>query len=230
MLGLSMTAQDPRGPHLLFATLDDAARAELFAGGKEVRYRPGQTIHRQGDRDRSLQVIIEGQVSFSRLDLDGRKVNAAVFGPGETFGEIPLLTGRARTHDAVAIGPVRLLRISDRQFRELLDRKPCLRDRLLAELAERLIHAADRLDSALRLSVPQRVAQFLVGETERGAGARTLGVRQADIAEALGVTREAVAAALRQFRAARWIETRYRAIDILDVEALRLAVRRTTAA
>lgn len=225
-----MTVQDPLGPHLLFAVLNEATRAELFAEGKEVRYRPGQTIHRQGDRDRSLQVIIEGQVSFSRLDLDGRKVNAAVFGPGETFGEIPLLTGRARTHDAVAVGPVRLLRLSDRQFRELLNRKPDLRDRLLAELAERLIHAADRLDSALRLSVPQRVAQFLVAEVERSAGGRSLGVRQTDIAEALGVTREAVAAALRQFREARLIETRYRAIDVLDVEALRLAVGRTTAA
>ncbi|WP_321928688.1 Crp/Fnr family transcriptional regulator [Paraburkholderia guartelaensis] len=224
-----MTAQEPRGPHLLFATLNEATRAELFDEGKEVRYRPGQTIHRQGDHDRSLQIIIEGQVSFSRLDLDGRKVNAAVFGPGETFGEIPLLTGRVRTHDAVAVGPVRLLRISDRQFRDLLNRKPDLRDRVLAELAERLIHAADRLDSALRLSVPQRVAQFLVAEMERGAGERSLRVRQTDIAEALGVTREAVAAALRQFRAARLIDTRYRAIDVLDIEALRLAVGRTTA-
>ncbi|WP_433705252.1 Crp/Fnr family transcriptional regulator [Paraburkholderia sacchari] len=225
-----MTVQDPLGPHLLFAVLNEATRAELSAEGKEVRYRPGQTIHRQGDRDRSLQVIIEGQVSFSRLDLDGRKVNAAVFGPGETFGEIPLLTGRARTHDAVAVGSVRLLRLSDRQFRDLLNRKPDLRDRLLAELAERLIHAADRLDSALRLSVPQRVAQFLVAEVERSAGGQSLGVRQTDIAEALGVTREAVAAALRQFREARLIETRYRAIDVLDIEALRLAVGRTTAA
>lgn len=224
-----MTAQDPIGPHLLFAALDEATRAALFAEGKEVRYRCGQTIHRQGDHDRSLQIIIEGEVSFSRLDHEGRKVNAAVFGPGETFGEIPLLTGRPRTHDAVAVGPVRLLRISDRHFRDLLDREPDLRDGLLAELAERLIRAADRLDSALRLSVPQRVAQFLVAEMERGAGAQSVNVRQTDIAEALGVTREAVAAALRQFRGARLIETRYRAIDVLDIEALRLAVGRGTA-
>ncbi|WP_321912176.1 Crp/Fnr family transcriptional regulator [Paraburkholderia sp. J11-2] len=225
-----MTVQAFSGAHLLFATLDAATRAELFAEGKEVRYRSGQTIHRQGDHNRSLQVIIEGQVSFSRLDQDGRKVNAAVFGPGETFGEIPLLTGRPRTHDAVAVGAVRLLWISDRQFRDLLNRKPDLRDRLLAELAERLIHAADRLDSALRLSVPQRVAQFVVVEVERSAGLRSVNVRQTDIAEALGVTREAVAAALRQFRAARWIETRYRVIDVLDIEALRLAIGRGPAA
>ncbi|CAB3778368.1 CRP-like cAMP-activated global transcriptional regulator [Paraburkholderia caffeinitolerans] len=224
-----MTAQDNIDAHLLFAMLDEATRAQLCVEGKEVRYRPGQTIHRQGDHDRSLQVIIEGQVRFSRLDRDGRKVNAAVFGPGESFGELPLLTGRPRTHDAVAVGAVRLLRLSDRQFRDLLNRKPELRDRLLAELAERLVNAADRLDSALRLSVPQRVAQFLVAEVERGAGALSLHVRQSDIADALGVTREAVAAALRKFRAERLVETRYRAIDVLDLDALRLAVGRGAA-
>lgn len=219
-----MIAPDNVAPRLLFTVLDDATRAELLALGKEMRYRQGQTIHRQGDRDRKFQFIIEGNVSFSRLDSAGQRVSAAVFGPGESFGELPLLTGRPRTHDAVAVGAVRLLSISDRQFRDLLNRRPNLRDRLLAELAERLIQAADRLDSALRLSVPQRVAQFLVAGIERGGGDQSLAVRQTDIAETLGVTREAVAAALRRFREARLIETRYRIIDVLDPEGLRRAM------
>ena len=135
-----------------------------------------------------------------------------------------MLTGRPRTHDAVAVGAVRLLSISDRQFRDLLNRRPNLRDRLLAEMAERLIHAADRLDSALCLSVPQRVAQFLVAGIERGGGGPSLAVRQTDIAETLGVTREAVSAALRRFREARLIDTRYRVIDVLDPDGLRRAM------
>lgn len=137
------------------------------------------------------------------------------------------MTGRPRTHDAVAAGSVRLLRISDHQFRDLLNRNPDLRDRLLAELAERLIHAADRLDSALRLSVPQRVAQFLVAEAGPSQRNQCLAVRQTDIAEALGVTREAVAAALKRFRDAGLIETRYRAIAIVDLDALRVAIGRS---
>lgn len=211
-------------PHVLFAALDESMRDELLAAGKEVRYRSGQTIHRRGDRDRSLQVILEGKVSFSRLDAEGRQVNGAVFGPGESFGEIPLLTGRPRTHDAVAVGVVRLLHISNSVFRDLLSRRPDLRDRLFAELAERLVRVADRLDSALRLSVSQRVAQYLVAEVEQGEGKQALDVRQADIADSLGVTREAVAAALRRFRNAGIVETRYRAIYVVDLEALRKAI------
>ncbi|WP_432261836.1 Crp/Fnr family transcriptional regulator [Cupriavidus sp. TMH.W2] len=220
-----MAAHARIDPHLLLAALEETMRAELLAAGTEVRYRSGRTIHRQGDHDRSLQFVLEGKVSFSRMDSEGRRVSVAVIGPGEAFGELPLLTGRPRTHDAVAVGAVRLLRISDQRFRDLLNRKPDLRDYLLAELAERLIHAADKLDSALRLTVPQRVAQFLVAEVA-GVERRSLDVRQADIADALGVTREAVAAALRRYRDAGLIETRYRAIDILDLEALRIAVER----
>ena len=219
-----MTVQTDIAPHLLFAVIDEAMRVELFAVGTEIRYRSGQPIHRQGDRDRSLRFILEGKVSFSRLDSEGRQVKVAVFGPGESFGELPLLTGRPRTHDAVATGAVRLLKISESRFRELLDRNPQLRDRLLAELAERLVHAADTLDSVLRLSVPQRVAQFLVAEVERGGSKLSLDVRQADIAEALGVTREAVAGALRRFRAAGLVETRYRAIEVMDLDGLRSAI------
>jgi len=207
----------------VFAVLGEAMRAELFAIGTQVRYRPGQQIHRQGDRDRSLRFILEGSVSFSRLDSEGRQVNVAVFGPGESFGELPLLTGRPRTHDAAAVGNVRLLNIPDARFRDLLNRKPELRDRLLAKLAERPIHAADRLDSALRLSVPQRVAQFIVAEVERSGGGLSVDIRQTDIADALGVTREAVAAALWRFREQGWLETRYRAIEVRDLERLKSA-------
>ncbi len=224
-----MTVPPEIAPHLLFAVLDEATRKRLFAVGTEVRYRAGQQIHRQGDRDRSLQFILEGKVGFSRLDGEGRQVNVAVFGPGESFGEIPLLTGSPRTHDAVAVGKVRLLKIADARFRELLDREPGLRDRLLAELAQRLVHAADRLDSALRLSVPQRVAQFLVAEVERGAGDTCVVVRQTDIADALGVTREAVAGSLRRLREQGLIATRYRIIEVLDLGGLRRAVARSTA-
>ncbi|WP_250451463.1 helix-turn-helix domain-containing protein [Caballeronia sp. ATUFL_M2_KS44] len=71
--------------------------------------------------------------------------------------------------------------------------------------------------------MPQRVAQFLVAGIERGGG-QSLAVRQTDIAETLGVTREAVAAALRRLREARLIDTRYRVIDVLDLDGLRRAM------
>jgi CRP-like cAMP-binding protein len=219
-----MPFQRNSAPHLLLDALSESMRAELFAAATEVRYRSGQTIHRRGDRDRSLQVILEGKVSFSRLDTQGRQMSSSVFGPGESFGEIPLLTGRPRTHDAVAVGAVRLLHVSLSNFQNLLTRKPEIRDCLLAELAERLVRAMDQIDSVLRLSVSQRVAQFLLAQMGADEAGPPLVLRQHDIAAALGVTREAVAAALRRFRESGLIETRYRAVKVIDPAALRAEI------
>lgn len=196
-------------------------RRDLLAVGTAVRHADGQVIHRRGDADRALAVILEGQVSLSRLDAHGQLITVAVLGPGASFGEIPLLTGRPRTHDAVAVGAVRLVRIGSEVFRELLGRRPGLRDHFLAELASMLAAALDQLDSTQRHNVAQRVARFLADCAGKGAGTRTVAVRQSDIAAALGVTREAVAAALRRLREAQVIQTGYRVITLTNVPALR---------
>ncbi|MFL9991837.1 Crp/Fnr family transcriptional regulator [Paraburkholderia sediminicola] len=221
-----MSAPVSSASRLLLDGLNEAIRTELFSVGTEVCYRSGQIIHRHGDHDRSLQIILEGKVRFSRLDEDGRQASGAVLGQGESFGEIPLLTGRSRTHNAAAVGRVRLLHISYAQFQALLTRQPDIRDRLLVELAERLALAADMLDNVIRFTVPQRVAQFLVAQAEHHEPRHPIVLRQSDIADALSVTREAVAAALRRFREAGLIETRYRAICVMDLEGLRSATGR----
>lgn len=194
---------------------------DLKAAGTKMRYADRQWIHRRGDIDRALAVILEGEVSIGRLDIEGRLITTSVLGPGASFGEIPLLTGRPRTHDAMAVGTVRLLRISLPRFQALLTRQPNIRDHLLASLAAMLDDALDMLDSSQRFTVPQRVARFLLAHAVETDGRQSVAARQSDIAAALGVTREAVAAALRQFRADEFITTGYRSITVSDPAALR---------
>lgn len=142
---------------------------------------------------------------------------------GDAFGHIPLLTGEPRTHDATAIGNVRLLNLTLKQFREVLLRRPDIRDHVLAHLAEALARALDTLDETQRFSVAERVARFLLRQTRETAHEQTVYLRQDDIAAELSVTREAVAIALRKFRREGLIETGYRSITLLDIPALRQA-------
>ncbi|MFM0051274.1 helix-turn-helix domain-containing protein [Caballeronia grimmiae] len=65
---------------------------------------------------------------------------------------------------------------------------------------------------------------ILLAEADENEGKQSVGARQADIADSLGVTREAVAAALRRFRDAGLVETRYRRIDVLNIDELRSIV------
>lgn len=213
----------PRHHAALLDSLNPLTRQAVLQAGTERRYRDGQLIHRQGDSNRALQVILAGGVTFSRLDAEGRQVTMTTVGAGGTFGQIPLLTGRLRTHDAIAAGDARVLHITPESFSGLLQHHPDLRDALLADLAETLAQALDLLDDSHRLALPQRMARYLLANA-RGVDAGeppTIHASQSDIASALNVTREAVAMALKQFRAEGMVATRYRAIVLARPDALR---------
>lgn len=204
----------------LLSRLDGEVRQELLAMGAERRFRDGQSVHRAGKLDRTMQIILAGEVGFSRLDREGREISVGVLGAGDAFGHIPLLTGKPRTHDATAIGDVRLLNLTLEQFRTVLMRRPEIRDHLLAHLAEALAQALDVIDETQRFSVSERLARFLVRQLPEASDGQTIHLRQEDIAAELNVTREAVAIALRKFRRNGLIETGYRSITLVNIPAL----------
>ncbi|MPW15771.1 helix-turn-helix domain-containing protein [Paraburkholderia sp. CNPSo 3157] len=80
-------------------------------------------------------------------------------------------------------------------------------------------HGHDRREAAAARDADDGTA--IVAEAERAGPGQPLALRQGDIAEALNVTREAVSTALRRFRQAGLIETRYRAIGVIDLETPR---------
>ncbi|WP_342120764.1 Crp/Fnr family transcriptional regulator [Pseudoduganella sp. OTU4001] len=205
----------------LLDMLEPSVRADFLRHGREVFHAAGAVIHREGDADRALEVVVDGRVALSRLDEQGYEVQAWVLEPGDSFGEIPLLTGRPRTHMAVAVTAVRLLRLTQEQFIDLLDRHVGLRDVMMSSLAGMLADLADAYDRVQRLSVAQRVSRHLLQLAAPAPDRQVLAVGQGEIARALNVTREAVAGALRQMRADGLVETGYRAITLLSLQKLR---------
>ena len=78
-------------------------------------------------------MLVEGQADVRR---NGRKVRA--LGDGDFFGEIALVTDRPRTATVVATTPVRLLVVTDRAFRHMLEESPTMQTKVMAALADRL--------------------------------------------------------------------------------------------
>jgi CRP-like cAMP-binding protein len=66
----------------------------------------------------------------------------ADLGPGDWFGEIAILTYQPRTATVTATSPVRLLVISDRAFRQVVETTPRIALKVLRGVAERLEHDA----------------------------------------------------------------------------------------
>ncbi|MDH7485905.1 MAG: cyclic nucleotide-binding domain-containing protein [Anaerolineae bacterium] len=104
---------------------------ELAGLLQERRYTAGEAIFRQGDLPLALYMVVSGQVRESGVDRAGREVFRRTASPGECFGRYALVLGRPQRATAHAVGDVRLLELSSREFNRLLLRHPELRERLL---------------------------------------------------------------------------------------------------
>jgi len=78
-------------------------------------------------------VLVDGT---ARVTRNGRKVNE--LGPIDWAGEIALITDTPRTATVVSTSPGRLLVVTDRAFRSVLEEVPSISLKLMKSLGERL--------------------------------------------------------------------------------------------
>jgi CRP-like cAMP-binding protein len=121
----------------LFAECTKAELIEVAISADEREAPEGHKLTEQGKRGREFFLLVEGGVAVKR---SGRKL--ADLGPGDWFGEIAILTYKPRTATVMTTSPVRLLVITDRAFRRLVETTPRIALKVLRNVAERLEHDA----------------------------------------------------------------------------------------
>jgi CRP/FNR family cyclic AMP-dependent transcriptional regulator len=121
----------------LFAECTRAELIEVALSADEREAPAGDSLMEEGRDGREFFVLVEGAVVVKR---GGRKL--ADLGPGDWFGEIAILTYKPRTATVTAISPVRLLVISDRAFRRVVETTPRIALNVLRSVAARLEHDA----------------------------------------------------------------------------------------
>jgi CRP-like cAMP-binding protein len=117
----------------LFARCSKKELASIASLADEVDLPAGKVLTSEGDRGREFFVLLEGSAEVRR---DGQELPP--LGAGDFFGEIALVTDKARTATVTAASPMRALVITDRAFRELLRNSPEIQGKVLAAVADRL--------------------------------------------------------------------------------------------
>ena len=108
-------------------------RKELRAIAKTAKIVPvyqGTQIVTEGEEGNTMYVVLTGSARVSRA---GRKL--AVVGPGDTFGELCLLSKGPRTASVVAVSDMEVAIITRRQFNRVLEAAPSFARKLLESLA-----------------------------------------------------------------------------------------------
>ena len=117
----------------LFAEVGDEGLKRILDCATEFDAPAGQVLAEFRMAGAGLFVIEEGAVF---VEVPGHPIE---LGPGESFGELSLLTDHERAARVRAKTPIRCLALSRRDFLPLLESEPPLAVTMLKALARRLV-------------------------------------------------------------------------------------------
>ncbi|MEK8032624.1 Crp/Fnr family transcriptional regulator [Ideonella sp. DXS29W] len=208
-----------------FAQVPLEFRAALMELGHGVALGPGQALFARGQSAEGLCCVLEGALRVGAVQADGSESLLAFVEPGQWIGEISLIDGRPRTHDAVADGATRLWLVPQVALLGWLAAHPahwqsiarlaCAKLRMLFGVVEDIAHLPLQGRLAKRLWL---VAHGYGGRA--GAPRRVLQLPQEQLALMLGVSRQSTNKALRALESQGLITLRYGTIELLDLPGL----------
>jgi CRP/FNR family cyclic AMP-dependent transcriptional regulator len=117
----------------LFSQCNESELKEIAGLGTQIDVSEGKKLTTEGEPGREFFLVLEGEA-----DCSIRGSNAAVLGPGDSFGELALLDGGSRTATITAVTPLRVVVLNAAEFSSLLRASPTIAIRLLSTLAGRL--------------------------------------------------------------------------------------------
>jgi CRP/FNR family cyclic AMP-dependent transcriptional regulator len=120
----------------LFKGLPDKALKTLARSLKEVEQPAGKEIMVTGHSGIGFLVIVEGE---AEVQLPGGQTHK--LGSGDSFGEMALLDHKGRSATVTALTDMKLLAVTEWEFKDFLAENPEVAYRLLQTMATRLREA-----------------------------------------------------------------------------------------
>jgi CRP/FNR family transcriptional regulator, cyclic AMP receptor protein len=184
----------------------------LFEGipGEDVRavlslarrstYRRGEVVFHHHDPADAVHLVAKGRFDIRITTAHGDVVALAIRGPGETFGELAVVTGVERSATVSALEPGETLVLRGAELRRLAREHASVDEVLVRILAEQVAFLSERLVESYTVDAETRVARRVL-ELARVYGAAppvTIPLIQDDIAALAGVSRATVNRVLRE--------------------------------
>lgn len=202
-----------------FGACDAGLQAQLLHLARVRSLVAGESLFARGGEADGLCCVIAGALRIGAHNPDGDPALLAYLEPYQWFGEIALIDGQPRTHDAVADGPTQVLVVPREALLAWLSAHPAhWRD--LAQLACRKLRVLFvAVEELAQLPLEERVWRRLQlvarGYGSRDAPRRRIHLSQELLAQMLGVSRQSINKALKALEAGDRLRLHYGEIELL---------------
>lgn len=210
----------------LFSDLCPTELQRMSEGCVLRRLARGEMVFRVGDPCEEFHVTVLGQVKLFALSPSGQEKVIELIGPGHSFAEALMFTGRPYIISAQALTDTLLLSVKKHAVLTEIEQDPKFALRMLAGISRRLHGLVHDVEAYSLHSGLQRVIGYLLRDqaVEDCASGEvftvSLPVSKATIASRLSLTPEYFSRVLHELEAAGLIRIDKREIHILDVKRL----------
>jgi signal transduction histidine kinase len=129
--------------------LGTAGRDILSKLMTEQVYLPGQVVFKENDMGDSMYIIWSGRAAVIKGDFQSPTI-LGYRGPGDIVGEMALLENQPRSASVVALEDLRTLKVTRKDFEEMLSNNPAMGLSILSTLSSRLRAADDARKASVR--------------------------------------------------------------------------------
>jgi CRP/FNR family transcriptional regulator, cyclic AMP receptor protein len=184
----------------IFSGIPDEDIRAVLALARRSTYRRGEVVFHRHDPADAVHLITKGRFDVRVTTSHGDEVALAIRGPGETFGELAVVTEEERSATVTALEAGETLVVRGAELRRLAKRHATLDEVLVRLLAERVAFLSDRLVEAYTVDAETRVARRVLelGRVYGGTPPIVIPLIQDDLAALAGTSRATVNRVLRE--------------------------------
>jgi CRP/FNR family cyclic AMP-dependent transcriptional regulator len=194
----------------LFGRVAETDLEELAQHLIERRFPKNATVVEEGLPGDYMYVIRQGRAKVTKSSEDGREKIMNFLETGSFFGDMALLGDETRSASVKTLEDSVLLALSRRDFIDLLRQSPDLSLAVIAELANRLRETNEQARSLSFQGVEERTRSLferIARSHETRPDVRvTPALTHQQIADMVGTSRETVTRAIKQLKAAGWLD------------------------
>ena len=205
----------------------------------ELSVNKGEIIFQEGDRGEGFYIVAAGKIKIFKMSFEGKEQILHIYGPGHTFGEVPVFQGKSFPASAMALEPSIILFLPRQAFVQQIGKSPALAMNMLADLSRRLREFTVQIENLSLKEVPARLAAYILTLAQEEAehsqmfplekqlqkkrqstASVSLPISKVQLSSLIGTTPETISRVLKKMDQAEFIKAEGKKILIIDHKGL----------